>query len=327
MRSVLVTGGAGYIGSHICKALAACGYTPVTYDNLVNGHRQSVKWGPFEHGDIGDRQRLDEVLTKYNPHAAIHVAGFAYVGESVSDPGKYYRNNTVGSLILLEALISHDIRRIIFSSSCATYGIPDSVPITEETVQKPINPYGMSKLVFEYMLKDFQVAHGLGWISLRYFNAAGADPETETGEDHDPETRIVPLVLAAADGLSGPVMVYGNDYDTPDGTCVRDYVHVSDLADAHIKALEALMAGEHSQALNLGTGTGHSVMEVINTAKSVTGRDVPFLLGPRREGDPAVLVADPSRANTILGWQPKHNTLDAIVTTAWKWHLKKKERQ
>lgn len=327
MKNVLVTGGAGYIGSHVCKELNARGYRPIVYDSLVNGHRDAVRWGPFEHGDVRDRRRLDEVITRYRPEAAMHFAGFAYVGESVADPGKYYSNNVVGSLVLLEALISQGVKRIIFSSSCATYGIPDSVPITEANVQRPINPYGMSKLMVERMLADFEAAHGLRWIALRYFNAAGADPDGEIGEDHDPETRIVPLVLAAADRRDDAVTVYGTDYQTPDGTCVRDYVHVTDLATAHVAALEALAGGLASQALNLGTGAGCSVMQVIDTARSVTGLDVPNVLGARREGDPPVLVADASRAHALLGWRPAHSTLEEIIATAWRWYLKKKARR
>lgn len=327
MKNILVTGGAGYIGSHVCKELAARGYRPITYDNLVNGHREAVRWGPFEHGDVRDRRRVDAIIERYRPEAAIHFAGFAYVGESVEDPGKYYQNNTGGSIVLLEAMIDRGITRIIFSSSCATYGIPDKVPITEADPQRPINPYGMSKLMVEHMLSDFGVAHGLQWIALRYFNAAGADPDNEIGEDHDPETRIIPLVLSAADGDGGEVTVFGSDYDTPDGTCIRDYIHVTDLADAHVRALECLFSDHQSQPLNLGTGRGSSVMEVIKTVRTVTGLEVPYRLGARRAGDPAVLVADYSRAHAVLGWKPVHSSMEQIVETAWRWHLKKKARR
>ncbi|MFZ2103192.1 MAG: UDP-glucose 4-epimerase GalE [Oricola sp.] len=326
MKTILVTGGAGYIGSHTCKSLAANGYVPVTYDNLVNGHRSVVKWGPFEHGDILDRARLDEVGAKYKPEAVIHFAAHAYVNESVTDPGKYYRNNVAGALNLIDAMRVAGIGKIVFSSSCATYGIPPSVPITEDTPQVPINPYGMSKLFVERMLADFGAAHGLRWIALRYFNAAGADPECETGEDHDPETRIIPIVLAAADKMTGPFTVFGTDYETPDGTCIRDYIHVSDLAGAHVKALQALDDGLASQGINLGTGTGYSIMQVIEAARAVTGLDVPFVTGTRRTGDPAALVADPARARQALGWRPAHADLRDIVSTAWKWHLHKKQR-
>lgn len=326
MKNILVTGGAGYIGSHVCKELAARGYLPITFDNLVNGHREAVRWGPFEHGDVLDRRALDDVMKRHRPEAVMHFAGFAYVGESVADPGKYYNNNVAGSLCLLEAMVSQGVKKLIFSSSCATYGIPESVPITESDAQRPINPYGMSKLMVERMLSDFGLAHGLQWMALRYFNAAGADPEVEIGEDHDPETRIIPLVLAAADGQDQAVTVYGSDYDTPDGTCIRDYIHVTDLADAHVRALDGLFAGEASEALNLGTGTGCSVMQVIEAVRTVTGLDVPYQCGPRRDGDPAVLVADASRARTVLNWQPSHSSIAEIVDTAWRWHIKKKAR-
>ncbi len=327
MKNILVTGGAGYIGSHACKNLASKGYRPVVYDNLVTGHREAVRWGPLEHGDICDRRRLDEVIDHYRPEAAIHFAGFAYVGESVADPGKYYNNNVVGSLCLLEAMLARGVKKLIFSSSCATYGIPESVPITESDAQQPINPYGMSKLVVERMLVDFELAHGLEWMALRYFNAAGADPDLEIGEDHDPETRIIPLVLAAADGQGEAVTIYGSDYDTPDGTCIRDYIHVTDLADAHVTALDLLFTGSASQALNLGTGIGCSVMQVIEAARGVTGLDIPYRWGSRREGDPAVLVADASRARVVLGFHPSHSSIGDIVETAWRWHLKKKTRR
>lgn len=325
MKNILVTGGAGYIGSHACKALAARGYQPIAYDNLVSGHREAVRWGPLEHGDIRDRRRLDEVIGRYRPEAAMHFAGFAYVGESVADPGKYYNNNVVGSLCLVETMLARGVKKLIFSSSCATYGIPESIPITESDAQHPINPYGMSKLAVERMLPDFELAHGLEWMALRYFNAAGADPDLEIGEDHDPETRIIPLVLAAADGQGEAVTVYGSDYDTADGTCIRDYVHVTDLADAHVKGLDCLFSGQQSQPLNLGTGTGSSVMEVIETVRAVTGREVPYRFGERRPGDPAVLVAG-SRAHAVLGWNPVHSSMHQIVDTAWRWYLKKKAR-
>ena len=232
-KAVLVTGGAGYIGSHACKALSQAGYLPVTYDNLVYGHEWAAKWGPLEQGDILDRARLEEVMNRYSPKAVMHFAAFAYVGESVTDPGKYYRNNVLGSLTLLEAMRGHDVRHLVFSSTCATYGIPDSLPIQENAPQNPINPYGASKLFVERMLKDFEAAHGISSIALRYFNAAGADPDNEIGESHDPETHLIPLVLDAASGRRSDVTIFGTDYPTPDGTCIRDYIHVSDLADAH----------------------------------------------------------------------------------------------
>ncbi len=317
---MLVTGGAGYIGSHACKALSKAGYLPVAYDNLVYGHDWAVKWGPLERGDILDRARLDEVINQYNPTAIMHFAAFAYVGKSVTDPGKYYRNNTAGALTLMEAARDHGIQRFVFSSSCATYGMPERLPIREDAPQNPINPYGASKLMVERMLADFDVAHGLKSIALRYFNAAGADPEGEIGEDHDPETHLIPLVLDAASGRREAITVFGADYDTPDGTCVRDYIHVTDLADAHVKALAALEGGAPSRAYNLGNGRGFSVQEVVTIVEKTTGLTVPVTRGERREGDPAALVSDASKAREMLGWQPRITELDEIIRTAWAWH-------
>lgn len=320
MQTVLVTGGAGYIGSHACKALAHAGYLPVSYDSLEHGHAEAVRWGPLEQGNIADRARLDEVITRHRPLAVMHFAAYAYVGESVSDPGKYYRNNVAGSLTLLEALRDHGIAACIFSSTCATYGVPQRLPLTEDHPQQPINPYGASKLMVERMLGDFDAAHGLRSISLRYFNAAGADPEGETGESHDPETHLIPLVLDAAAGTRPSVTVYGSDYDTADGTCIRDYIHVSDLADAHVLAMRALLDGAKTTAYNLGNGAGFSVHEVIDCARRVTGRDIAVAEGARRPGDPAVLVGDAHRIRTELGWSPRLADLEAIIATAWRWH-------
>ena len=317
---ILVTGGAGYIGAHTCKALAAAGYTPVTYDNLVYGHEEAVRWGPLERGDIQDRARLDAVIERYKPQAVVHFAAYAYVGESVVDPGKYYRNNVAGTLTLLEAMRDHHIGRIVFSSTCATYGTPSIIPISEQTPQNPINPYGASKLMVERMLADFGTAHGLGWIALRYFNAAGADPDTEIGEAHDPETHLIPLALDAAAGKRPALTVFGHDYDTPDGTCVRDYIHVSDLADAHVLALSGLEAGVASQPINLGNGAGFTVREVIASVERVTGLTVPFVLGDRRAGDPPSLISDAARAREVLGWNPRLADIDTIIATAWAWH-------
>ncbi|MCL4768126.1 MAG: UDP-glucose 4-epimerase GalE [Hyphomicrobiaceae bacterium] len=322
IETVLVTGGAGYIGAHACKALAAAGYRPVTYDSLVHGHEQAVRWGPLERGDILDRARLDEVIVRHRPAAVLHFAAFAYVGQSVTDPGRYYRNNVAGSLTLLEAARDHGIGRVVFSSSCATYGIPDALPIREDTPQRPINPYGASKLMVERMLADFGAAHGLRSIALRYFNAAGADPDGDIGESHDPETHLIPLALDAASGRRPAVTVLGTDYDTPDGTCIRDYVHVADLADAHVRALQALEAGAPSDACNLGIGRGYSVRQVIDAARRIAGCDVPVTLGDRRPGDPAALVADATKARDVLGWQPCLTGLDEIIRTAWAWHRK-----
>lgn len=319
---ILVTGGAGYIGSHACKALAHAGHTPVTYDNLVYGHRRAVRWGPLEEGDIADRARLDAVIETYRPVAVLHFAAYAYVGESVADPGKYYRNNVAGTLTLLEALRDHGVSRLIFSSTCATYGMPQDVPITESHPQNPINPYGASKLMIERMLADFETAHGLRSIALRYFNAAGADPDAEIGEAHDPETHLIPLVLDAAAGRRPSITVNGDDYDTPDGTCIRDYIHVTDLAEAHVLALRALERGAPSGACNLGNGQGFSVREVIERARRVTGCTIPVEIGPRRPGDPPRLVGDARQAHRTLGWTPRHADLDTILATAWAWHRK-----
>lgn len=321
-NTVLVSGGAGYIGSHACKALAAAGYQPVAYDNLAYGHESAVKWGPFERGDINDAERLDQVLKQYRPIAVMHFAAYAYVGESVQDPGKYYRNNVAGSLCLIEAANRHGIDKFIFSSTCATYGEPQQIPMTEAHRQMPINPYGHSKLMIEQMLRDFEVAHGLRSVSLRYFNAAGADPAGETGEDHDPETHLIPLVLDAALGVRPGITVFGDDYDTPDGTCVRDYIHVTDLADAHVSALRYLEKGGASGAFNLGNGNGFSVMEIIETAKKVTGKAIPFSIGPRRAGDPPKLIGDSARIRQVLNWQPAYADIETIIETAWQWQRK-----
>ena len=319
-RCILVTGGAGYIGSHACKALAGKGYTPVTYDSLVTGHEAAVQWGPFEKGDILDRDRLDELILEYRPSAIMHFAAFASVGESMSDPGKYYRNNVTGSLNLLEAARDHDVERVVLSSTCATYGTPEAPLISEDTPQRPINPYGTSKRMVELLLADFEAAHGIKWASLRYFNAAGADPDNRIGECHDPETHLIPLALDAASGRRSGLTIHGTDYDTADGTCIRDYIHVSDLADAHVLALAALEAGAHSDAYNLGNGRGFSVREVIDCIEKVTGIRVPHKNGPRRRGDPSHLVADASKARQHLGWVPNFPELDEIVSTAWAWH-------
>ena len=321
--NILVTGGAGYIGSHACKALAEAGYTPVSYDNLVYGHRWAVRWGPLEEGDINDRARLDVVLAQYQPAAVMHFAAYAYVGESVQEPGKYYRNNVAGTLTLLEALRDHSISRIIFSSTCATYGVPERTPIGEQHPLRPINPYGASKLMIERMLTDFDTAHGLKSIALRYFNAAGADPDAEIGEAHDPETHLIPLVLDAAAGMRPAITIHGDDYATPDGTCIRDYIHVTDLAQAHVLALQALERGAESTVYNLGNGQGFSVRQVIDRAEADTGKPIPVAIGPRRPGDPPRLVGDATRIRRDLGWQPQYADLDTILSTAWRWHCAK----
>jgi UDP-glucose-4-epimerase GalE len=315
---ILVTGGAGYIGSHTCKLLAARGHLPVTYDNLARGHRSAVKWGPLETGDILDRDRLRTVIAHYRPAAIMHFAAFAYVGESVESPLLYYRNNVAGSVALLDAAMEFGPLPFIFSSSCATYGIPERVPISEDQPQRPVSPYGQSKLFVERMLADLSRSHRLPWMALRYFNAAGADPEGEIGETHDPETHLIPLVLAAARDRT-PVSVFGTDYDTPDGTCVRDYVHVNDIADAHIRALDHLLSHGESGAINLANARGYSVREVIAAAERICGRAIASVAAPRRAGDPPVLVGSAERARALLGWQPVRSDLDALIADAGRW--------
>jgi len=318
-RTVLVTGGAGYIGSHTCRALHAAGWTPVTYDDLSTGHRQAVKWGPLEVGDILDRARLDAVFAEHAPVAVLHFAARSLVGESVTDPAKYYRSNVAGALTVLEAARDHGVTGIVFSSTAATYGIPDVSPIPPDAPTAPINPYGRSKRMIEQMLGDFDAAYGLRSVSLRYFNAAGADAEHGIGEAHDPETHLIPIVLQVALGDRAEIAMFGDDYPTPDGTCVRDYIHVADLADAHVRALDYLVDGGATTILNLGTGHGHSVREVVEVARAVTGHPIPARVAPRRPGDPPTLVADPGRSAEVLGWTPKHDDLHAIVASAWAW--------
>jgi UDP-glucose-4-epimerase GalE len=326
MSTILVTGGAGYVGSHACKALAAAGHTPVVYDNLGRGHREFVRWGPLEVGDVGDGARLDAVFARHRIDAVMHFAALAYVGESVEQPALYYRNNVGGTLELLEAMRRAGVRQLVFSSTCATYGVPERMPITEDTPQQPINPYGMSKLVVERVLRDYDAAYGLRSVSLRYFNAAGCDPDCEVGEDHDPETHLIPRVLMAADGALPHVEIFGTDYPTPDGTCQRDYVHVSDLAAGHVQALDYLGRGGATTAVNLGTGRAFSVREVVAAAERVTGRRVPVREAARRAGDPPVLVADATRARTVLGFAPGFTEIAPIVETAWRWHKRKVRR-
>ena len=319
MQNVVVTGGAGYIGSHACKALSIAGYRPITYDSMEYGHEWAVKWGPLEVGDIADRKRLDRVIEKYRPAGIMHFAAYAYVGESVENPGKYYRNNVAGTLTVLEAMRDHHISNIIFSSTCATYGNPEKIPLTEDHPQHPINPYGSTKLMIERILEDFDAAHGIRFVALRYFNAAGADPEGEIGEDHTPETHLIPLVLHAAKGSVENIKIFGTDYPTEDGTCIRDYIHVSDLADAHVLALEYLKNQSKSDCFNLGNGTGFSVKKVIDTAEKVTQKQIPMLEWERRPGDPAVLIGSSKKARQKLGWRPKYGDLETIMKTAWEW--------
>jgi UDP-arabinose 4-epimerase len=320
MTAVLVTGGAGFVGSHACKALAQAGYFPVAYDNLSRGNAWAVKWGPLERGDIADKGRLKAVMVRYRPAAVLHFAAFAYARESVEAPGLYYRNNVAGTLGLLEAMRETAIGAMVVSSSCAVYGVPAGVPICEAHPIQPINPYGASKAMMERMLADCSTAHGLRYVALRYFNAAGADPAREIGEAHLPETHLIPMALSVAAGCDPHVDILGSDYDTPDGTCIRDYVHVSDLADAHVLALKRLLSGSCGTSYNLGSGVGYSVREVIDTACDVTGRTIKVCMAPRRVGDAPVLVADPSNAIRDLGWNPKRSSLAVQIGDAWRWH-------
>jgi len=317
---ILVTGGSGYVGAHACKALALGGYRPVVYDNLASGDPAAAKWGPLEIGDIADRAKLDAVIARYRPHAVMHFAAFSIVGESIADPAKYYRNNVAGTLTLLEAMRDHAVERLVFSSTAAIYGTPLTVPILEDAPQTPINPYGHSKSIAERMIVDFSAAHGLRATALRYFNAAGADADGEIGECHDPETHLIPLAMRAVSGLTAPLTIFGDDYATPDGTCIRDYVHVADLADAHVAALQHLGQREGVDAFNLGTGNGASTREVIEAVGRVAGKAVPYSIGARRPGDPAVLVSDPAKAKRDLGWTHASSDLETIVSTAWAWH-------
>jgi UDP-arabinose 4-epimerase len=317
---ILVTGGAGYIGSQTCKALAASGYTPITLDDLSAGHRSAVKWGPLVVADIGDPARVSHTIKRYDVKAAIHFAAHAYVGESVLNPRKYFSNNVSKTIALLDTLFGAGVTKFVFSSSCATYGTPQELPITEDHPQQPINPYGESKLFVEKILHWYERAYGMRHIILRYFNAAGADPDGEIGEEHIPETHLVPLVIASALGVSPAIEIFGTDYCTADGTAVRDYVHVCDLAAAHIKALDHLFAGGASAKVNLGTGLGYSIREVISTVEAVSHRVVPVVEGHRRLGDPPALIADPQLGQSLLKWRPLKSDLRTIVADAWAWH-------
>ena len=320
MTNILVTGGAGYIGSHACKALAAAGYTPVTYDNLSTGWEDAVQFGPFEKGDLIDRARLDQVFAAYQPIAVMHFAALSQVGESIREPELYWYNNVAGSLSLLQSAVQAGCLDMVFSSTCATYGEHDNVVLDEDTPQNPINAYGATKRAIEDMLRDFTVAHGLNHVIFRYFNVAGADPDAQVGEFHQPETHLVPLMLDAIDGKRDALTIFGTDYDTPDGTCIRDYVHVMDLVDAHILGLQWLEQDKGNAVFNLGTGHGFSVREVIDHSGAVTNRDVPVLEGPRRPGDCTKLVSGSSRAQELLGWAPRRSSLDQMIADAWRWH-------
>jgi UDP-glucose-4-epimerase GalE len=318
--NILVVGGAGYIGSHMCKYLAQNGHTPIVLDNLIYGHREAVKWGPFIEGAMENRYILDSIFTQYEIEAVMHFAAFAYVGESVTEPGKYYENNVAATISLLEGMRRNNILKFIFSSTCATYGEPVEIPITESHPKKPINPYGRGKVMVEQILDDYQSAYGLNSISLRYFNAAGADPDGEIGEDHDPETHLIPLVLQTAIGIRDEITVFGDDYPTEDGTCIRDYIHVTDLSQAHLLALEKLMNNSLGGKYNLGNGDGVSVNNVIDAAREITGERIPSKMAGRRPGDPAILIGSSEKAVKELGWKPQFADLKSILETAWRWH-------
>lgn len=319
---ILVTGGAGYIGSHLNKMLNNQGFETLVIDNLSRGNRDLVKWGTFVQADLADRDNLIKIMKDYSIEAVMHFAAFAYVGESVEKPSLYYRNNYVNTLNLLDAMIRTNVQKIVFSSTCATYGEPLEIPITEDHSQNPINPYGMAKLMVEKTLEDYDKAYGIKSVCLRYFNAAGCDPDGEIGERHDPETHLIPLVLAAAAGKRDSISVFGTDYNTPDGTCVRDYIHVNDLSKAHILALEYMKQENKSQRFNLGNNKGFSVLDIIEHSRKVTGLDIKTVKAPRRAGDPDVLVGSSEKAVSILGWHPDHADLDHIIRTAWNWHKK-----
>ncbi|MCI8362971.1 MAG: UDP-glucose 4-epimerase GalE [Clostridia bacterium] len=321
---ILVTGGAGYIGSHINKKLHQNGYGTVVFDNLVYGHREAVKWGTLEVGDLSDTDKLEDIFMKYNIDAVFHFAAYAYVGESVKNPQKYYNNNVVNTLHLLDTMVKYNVKHFIFSSTCATYGVPEELPITEEMKQIPINPYGVSKLMIERILEDYHRAYELNYCCLRYFNAAGADPESEIGESHTPETHLIPLILAAAAGDRENIRVFGTDYPTRDGSCIRDYIHVTDLADAHVKAMDYLKNGGESTCFNLGNCTGNSVLEVIGAAKEITGKDIPAVFDERRQGDPPILVGSANKAERVLGWKPQYGDINTIMEHAWKWYCIKR---
>jgi UDP-glucose 4-epimerase len=321
-KTILIVGGAGYIGSHVNKALAERGYKTVVYDNLIYGHLELIKWGSFFPGDIDDKEQLRLLFRIYGIDAVMHFAAHAYVGESVNNPAKYYINNVSNTLTLMNAMREADVSSIVFSSTCAVYGYPHVIPIPEEHPLKPINPYGRTKLIVEQALEDYAAAYGLEATSLRYFNAAGADANTEIGEWHDPETHLIPLVLDAALDSSRTLNIFGTDYDTPDGTCIRDYIHVTDLADAHVRALERLLAGEGGDVYNLGNGRGFSVCEVVDAAREITGCNIATTETDRRPGDPPRLVGSAEKARRELGWEPCFSDIGTIVESAWRWHRK-----
>lgn len=321
---ILVTGGAGYIGSHTCKALAHQGHTVVTYDNLSTGHRELVRWGDFVYGDILDTQRLRSCIRQHRIEGIIHFAASAYVGESIIDPGKYFRNNVCGTLSILDAMRDEGVPYIVVSGTCAVYGSPENMPITEDTPSNPINPYGASKLFMERMLSDYEKAHGIKWMSLRYFNAAGCDSEGDTGEWHDPETHLIPRALMAAMGEIPDLEIFGQNYPTPDGTCIRDYVHVTDLADAHVSGINFLVKDGRSQSINLGTGQGFSILQILITIELTIERVVPYRISQRRPGDPAVLIAYSEKASNMLKWSAHNSSMKQIITSTHHWLRKLK---
>jgi len=323
---ILIVGGAGYIGSHINKELFKRGQKTLVLDNLIYGHKEAVKWGEFVEADLNNEEELRAVFTKYSIEAVMHFAAFAYVGESVTDPKKYYQNNVANTLNLLNIMLEFKVKNFIFSSTCASYGNPIEIPITESHPQNPINPYGQSKLMVEKILSDYSHAYDFHYVALRYFNAAGADIEGEIGEDHDPETHLIPLVLDAAIGKREDIKIFGTDYETKDGTAVRDYIHVTDLADAHILALDYLKKGGNSTVFNLGNGEGYSVQEVIDCASRITQKEIKAIAEPRREGDPAILIGSAQKAKEVLGWNPQFPDLQSIISTAWNWHQKQHAR-
>lgn len=320
---ILVVGGAGYIGSHTNKELNRRGYQTLIYDNLVYGHKESVKWGRLEVGDLADKEHLEQIFQENPIDAVLHFAAYAYVGESVIEPGKYYRNNVCNTIQLLDVMRKYQVNNLIFSSTCATYGVPATMPITEDMPQKPVNPYGATKWMVERILEDYQKAYGIKYCCLRYFNAAGADPEGELGESHTPETHLIPLILDAASGKREAMSIFGTDYPTKDGSCIRDYIHVTDLADAHIRALEYLIKGGESNCFNLGNGNGDSVWHVIEVVKQITGKEFQVKEEERRAGDPPVLIGSAKKAEQVLGWKPKYAEIETIVEHAWKWHENK----
>lgn len=319
-KTVFVTGGAGYVGSHCCKAFANAGWNVVVFDNLSRGWREMVRWGDLIEGDILDIESLKAAMARVKPDAVAHFAAFAYVGESVEEPGMYYRNNSLGTLNILDAMRANAIKNIVFSSTCATYGVPVRTPIDEEHPQSPINPYGWSKFIVEKMLADYSVAHDLRYAAMRYFNAAGADPDGTIGERHEPETHVIPLAIRGALKDDYTFTIFGNDFDTRDGTGLRDYIHVADLADAHCRALEYLLGGGASDVFNLGTGNGTTVEEIAAAVEYVSGKKLPRKIGPRRAGDPPALVASAEKAERILGWKPQHSDIKNIIASAWRWH-------